>query len=452
MFLSSSCICTGCVLAAFPEVKLVFYHGGYISEGPNKAYVGGNVSPILVDSDVLSAFEMKALTKELGCPEICEVYHKAPSQTMDEGLLYLTGNKAIVEMVEMHGDVIDLYVHDPLLMPSQTSTQEVSSSTKDDGLRVDNYETLDEGLILEGLVEVESGHNESEVELESGDDSDYSDHSNFSGFEESSSDDEVEQMVNHMVITEPQMEIADEEGELSDKSDELQCIDNEEDDDLGGHRRKQKFREIDEGRDMEKPTLVDGMIFSNVIAFRKFLKEYHIREGYEYEKYTNKLATHRWIANKYKDTLVAEPYKKVKTLKNDVKREWMLYVSKKKVWRAKRTALEVIHGNLKEQYSVLWDYCDVLRKYNPGTHAKGLIEAFKKVGGGTRSGGTRGGGTRGGGSKGGGTRGGGSTGVGTRGGGTRGAGTTSTSKSKAKAVDPPLQERALRRLKKVGEG
>ncbi|KAH7850603.1 hypothetical protein Vadar_000370 [Vaccinium darrowii] len=253
---------------------------------------------------------------------------------------------------------------------------------------------------------LESDHHESEVELESGDDSDYS---NFSGFEESS-DDEVEQLVKHMVITEPQMEIADEEGEVSDKSDELQCIDNEEDDDLGGHRWKQKFREFDEGRDMEKPTLVEGMIFPNVIAFRKFLKEYHIREEYEYEyvervtvickdnygfwlhaspmhgeksfqikkinaqhycvrKYTNRLATHRWIVNKYKDTFDAEPNKKVKTLKNDVKREWMVDVSRKKAWRAKRTALEVIHGNLKEQYSVLWDYCDVLRKYNLGTHA-----------------------------------------------------------------------------------
>ncbi|KAH7833580.1 hypothetical protein Vadar_007841 [Vaccinium darrowii] len=380
-------------MAAFPEVKLVFYHGGYILEGPNRAYIGGNVSPIPVDSDLLYAFEMKALIKELGCPETCEVYHKAPSQTMDEGLVCLTGDKAIVDMVEMHGDVIDLYVHDALLMPSQTSTQEVSSLTKESV-----HETLDEGLIPTGPVELESGHHESEVELKSGDDSDYSDDSNFSGFEESSSDDEMEQLIKHMVITEPQMEIADEEGEVSDKSDELQCIDNEEDDDLGGHRRKQKFREFDEGRDMKKPTLVEGMIFPNVIAFRKFLKEYHIREGYEYEyvkneltrvtvickdncgfglhaspmhgeksfqikkinaqhccirKYTNRLATHMWIANKYKDTFASEPDKKVKTLKNDVKMEWMVDVSRKKAWRAKRTTLEVIHGNLKEQYSVL---------------------------------------------------------------------------------------------------
>ncbi|KAH7854622.1 hypothetical protein Vadar_016027 [Vaccinium darrowii] len=55
---------------------------------------------------------------------------------------------------------------------------------------------------------------------------------------------------------------------------------------------------------------------------------------------------------------------------------------------------------------------------------------------GTRRGGTRGGGTRG----------------GTMAGGTRGAGTTSTSRGKAKAADPPQPQRALKRLKKVGEG
>ncbi|KAH7851069.1 hypothetical protein Vadar_006924 [Vaccinium darrowii] len=41
---------------------------------------------------------------------------------------------------------------------------------------------------------------------------------------------------------------------------------------------------------------------------------------------------------------------------------------------------------------------------------------------------------------------------GTRGGRTRGAGTTSTSRGKAKAADPPQPQRALKRLKKVGEG
>ncbi|KAH7866476.1 hypothetical protein Vadar_020923 [Vaccinium darrowii] len=302
---------------------------------------------------------------------------------MDDGLLCLSSNKAIVDMDtmhKMHGDVMDLYVYDPLLVPQKHSTQEGSSLTKEGNGQHDE---------------------ESEREWENGDDSD------FSGFQESSEDDEEEEELNHVVITEPPIEIMNEEGEHSDKSDDLQCMDNEEGEDLGDHKRKYKFKEFDGARDMTNPTLLEGMIFPNVTTFRTFLKEYHIREGYEFEyvknestrvivickdkcgfrlhaspmhgeksfqiktiiaqhacirKYINKWATHKWLANKYKDTLAGEPDKKVKTLKNDVKREWMLDVSRKKAWRTKRTALQLIHGNHKEQYLLLWGYCEVLRK------------------------------------------------------------------------------------------
>ncbi|KAH7846196.1 hypothetical protein Vadar_011025 [Vaccinium darrowii] len=198
---------------AFRTVKLVFYHGGYVSEGPNKSYVGGNVSAISVDPDLLSFFEMKALIKELGCPEHCQVYHKSPTETMDDGLLCLSSDKAIVDMDtmhKMHGDVIDLYVHDPLLVPQKHSTQEGSSLTKAGSGQHDE---------------------ESEGEWESGADTDDSD---FSGFQESSEDDEEEEELNHVVITEPPIELMNEEGEHSDKSDDLQCMDNEEGEDILG--------------------------------------------------------------------------------------------------------------------------------------------------------------------------------------------------------------------------
>ncbi|KAH7861182.1 hypothetical protein Vadar_022735 [Vaccinium darrowii] len=180
---------------AFRTTKLVFYRGGYVSKEPNKAYVCGNVSPISDDPDLLSFFEMKALIKELRGPEYCEVYHKSPSQTMDDGLFCLIGDKVIVDMVKMHGDVIDLYVHDPSLVPKK--------HTLDNRLTLDNY-VVDEGLIPAGPVEGNgpiqvSGKDddedeESKEEWESGD---YTDDSDFSGFEESSEDDEEEEELNH---------------------------------------------------------------------------------------------------------------------------------------------------------------------------------------------------------------------------------------------------------------
>ncbi|XP_058181319.1 uncharacterized protein LOC131299757 [Rhododendron vialii] len=69
------------------------------------------------------------------------------------------------------------------------------------------------------------------------------------------------------------------------------------------------------------------------------------------------------------EELTDEPNKKVKTLKNDVRRKWMPDVSSKKAYRAKKAALDVIQGNHEEQYLRLRDYCMILVKQNPGSTA-----------------------------------------------------------------------------------
>lgn len=209
-----------------------------------------------------------------------------------------------------------------------------------------------------------------------------------------------------------------EEGECSDKSDDdLGCLSNLEDE--GGKIKKHKLLEFDKDKDMENPRLVEGMVFPTVTAFRALLKEFHIREGCQYtylkneatrvtvickeecgfrlhaspmhgeksfqikkiradhsctRKYINKYATSKWIAGKYMDVLTDEPDKNVKTLKNDVKRDWMLDVSRKKVYRARRVALETIQGSHEEQYLRLRDYCQVLINKNPGSTALLKVE------------------------------------------------------------------------------
>ncbi|XP_058228013.1 uncharacterized protein LOC131336247 [Rhododendron vialii] len=166
-----------------------------------------------------------------------------------------------------------------------------------------------------------------------------------------------------------------EEGEFNDKSDDdLGCLSNPEDE--GGNIKKHKLVEFDQDKDMENPRLMEGMVFPNVTAFKALFKEFHIREGCEYtylknestrvtiickekcgfrlhaspmlgeksfqikniradhcctRKYINKYATSKWIAGKYMEVLTDEPDKNVKTLKNDVKRDWMLHVSRKKI-------------------------------------------------------------------------------------------------------------------------
>ncbi|KAF7133360.1 hypothetical protein RHSIM_Rhsim09G0083700 [Rhododendron simsii] len=232
----------------FPVVDLVFYHGGYISEGPPKKYVGGKVVPVTIDPDLLSYFDLKSILKEFECPDVCEMYQKAPTQTMDDGLMAVTSDKTMLEMFEMHKDnnsnVIDVYVHNPMMEHKKPSGEEESGLTKadhsgqiddlidlDDLVAPDDIAKLDQGIIPTGPVDEDD---ESDKEWDRGDDSgdengdsrDSSDDDSFSGFVDSDEDDleddeEVEQGVGVVVSNEPAIEIMNEEGELSDKSDDI---------------------------------------------------------------------------------------------------------------------------------------------------------------------------------------------------------------------------------------
>ncbi|XP_058180113.1 uncharacterized protein LOC131298654 [Rhododendron vialii] len=356
---------------------------------------------------------------------------------MDDGLVAITSDKTMLDMFAMHKDnnsnVIDVYVHNPMMEHKKPSDEEESSLTKadhsgqiddlidlDDLVAPDDIAELDQGIIPTGPVDEDD---ESDKVWDRGDDNgdesgDNSDDDSFSGFIDSDEDDleddeEVEQGVGVVVINEPAIEIMNEEGELSDKSDDVRCLSNDEEEEEGGHKRKKKFIEFDEAKDIKNPKLVEVMVFPNVTAFRGLLKEFHIREGCEYTYLKNessrvtvicqekcgfrlhaspvhgeksfqikrlsanhcctrkyiKYATSKWIAKKYMEGLTDEPNKKVKTLKNDVRRKWMLDVSSKKAYKVKKAALNVIHGNHEEQYLRLRDYCMILVKQNPGSTA-----------------------------------------------------------------------------------
>ena len=45
----------------------------------------------------------------------------------------------------------------------------------------------------------------------------------------------------------------------------------------------------------------------------------------------------------------------------------MIDVNRSQIYRTKRKALEMIQGNHKEQYNMLWDYCEMVRRSNPNS-------------------------------------------------------------------------------------
>ncbi|XP_058198394.1 uncharacterized protein LOC131313919 [Rhododendron vialii] len=102
-------------------------------------------------------------------------------------------------------------------------------------------------------------------------------------------------------------------------------------------KKKVKYPEFNEDRDMKNPKLVQSMLFPNVRVLRTFLKEFH-------------WASTKWLAKKYVEEINDDPNWKVKAMQNDVRRKWMLDVSKIQIYRAKRKALEMVEGAHGEQY------------------------------------------------------------------------------------------------------
>ncbi|XP_058217318.1 uncharacterized protein LOC131328387 [Rhododendron vialii] len=244
---------------------------------------------------------------------------------------------------------------------------------------------------------------ESDCEWQPNDDSETSCDS-FSGVEESSDEEEEE---NIALVGLGTYNLQTECGERDSDSDENELVEEGEDGKLA-------FCEFKDSC-MKNPQLIEGMKFPNVRVFRKLLREYHIKEGYKFKfvknestrvtvkcafdcgfrlhaspmydeksfqikniwqqhtctiNYTNNNATSSWLSNKYLAKLNDAPETKVKSMKNIVRREWLINVSEYKVYRAKRKTLEKIRGDHTEQYKRLWDCCEMVRRRNPGRMAK----------------------------------------------------------------------------------
>ncbi|KAK8663441.1 hypothetical protein V6N13_083260 [Hibiscus sabdariffa] len=81
----------------------------------------------------------------------------------------------------------------------------------------------------------------------------------------------------------------------------------------------------------------------------------------------NANCTARWLAKTYIDKWRVDPTYSTGSLQKDVQNDHILQVSLTKCSRAKKIALEMIHGNEDERYGMIDDYIAELRGRNPGT-------------------------------------------------------------------------------------
>ncbi|KAH7834228.1 hypothetical protein Vadar_013947 [Vaccinium darrowii] len=387
---------------------MLYVHvGGKIVKGNQIEYVKGVKAECKVDPDSFSYYDLLETIKDTGYygqKDSLSLSYTKPMCDMDTGLVQLTSHDEMLHMfAEFSGNkymVIDVYVHCPNL---------VESDEEDDIGR--DTTVVDQGCLTEVGVdlEVRNGDELGGVDEDDGGVVGDEDQAVQSMDEDKESfDEEHEENTALVGFGKNNLGGGDEQG-AGDSDNDDNCLVEDSDDD-----GKSNFPEFKETL-MNKPQLVEGMKFPNVMVFRKLLREYHIKEGYTfkfvkneskrvtvvcarncgfrlhaspmYEErsfqikkinqqhectrvYTNNNATSSWLSQKYLTKLSDAPETKVKSMKKIVRKEWLLNVSHHKVHRAKRKALELIQGDHTEQYLWLWDYCEMLRRQNPGSVAK----------------------------------------------------------------------------------
>ncbi|KAK8675898.1 hypothetical protein V6N13_033959 [Hibiscus sabdariffa] len=182
-----------------------------------------------------------------------------------------------------------------------------------------------------------------------------------------------------------------------------------------GPRRKQRFPEFNTTVDISGPTFKVGLLFATKQVLREAVKMYSIKNRYSVrlkrngnrriqavckagcpwvlwaspvdlkepygtwqvksltaehrclKEYKNPKITSKFMAKQYLDAFHIDPNYSAKSLKKDVFKDYSISVHLSKCSRANNLALEMLHGNVKEQYKKLYYYLAELRSLNPGT-------------------------------------------------------------------------------------
>ncbi|KAK6793745.1 hypothetical protein RDI58_007198 [Solanum bulbocastanum] len=83
--------------------------------------------------------------------------------------------------------------------------------------------------------------------------------------------------------------------------------------------------------------------------------------------YNNKNINSSWIARKYVDRVKSNKNWKTSEFRDTLSRELKLHVSMHQGRRAKEKAIAMIDGDINDQFSILWNYCNEIVQTNPGT-------------------------------------------------------------------------------------
>ncbi|KAK2356812.1 hypothetical protein QL285_094135 [Trifolium repens] len=86
--------------------------------------------------------------------------------------------------------------------------------------------------------------------------------------------------------------------------------------------------------------------------------------------FVNSQAKTKWVASKLEEKIKIQPKITYLEAYEYIKRDFGVQINETKLFRALKQAREKVKGNYKEQYGLIWDYANELRRSNDGTTTK----------------------------------------------------------------------------------
>ena len=74
-----------------------------------------------------------------------------------------------------------------------------------------------------------------------------------------------------------------------------------------------------------------------------------------------------WLVKRYVDKFRLNPSMPMTTFMKTVNEERMVEIQLKTAYKVRAHCLKILEGSNMDQYTKLWEYCDELRRTNPGS-------------------------------------------------------------------------------------